>query len=97
MASTTISIFEPFPWLILNRSRKICLALQCIGVAVCSTASFHKSKFIFKNVSLFIETPLKCLFRKLLTLIIITVIIVSHNLEKKLIKVSQKRGKIMSV
>ena len=41
---------EPFPWLILNRSRKTCLALQCIGVVVCSAAFFHKSKFILKTV-----------------------------------------------
>ena len=33
-------ISEPLPWLILNRSRKTCLPLQCIGVVACSTAIF---------------------------------------------------------
>ena len=41
---------ESFPWLTRNRSRKTCLALQCIGVNVCNTAFFYKSKFILKTV-----------------------------------------------
>ena len=39
----------PFPWLVLNRFRKICLSLQCVRVAVCSTVFFHKSKFAFET------------------------------------------------
>ena len=36
----------------LNRSRKTCLALQCVRVAACGHSSFHKRKFIFENGSL---------------------------------------------
>ena len=65
----TNAIFEKFPWLILNRSRNTYPTLQRMRVVVCSTAFFHKSKFIF-------EISLKYLSRKLLTSIIIIIIIV---------------------
>ena len=42
-------IFQTFPWLVLNRSYKTCLALQCVRVVVCSTALFHKSNFTYQN------------------------------------------------
>ena len=38
VAHATNVISEPFPWLILNSSRKTCLALQYIGVVVCNAA-----------------------------------------------------------
>ena len=50
VAHATNVTSEPFPWLILNRLRKTCLVLQCIGVVVCSAAFFHKRKFILKTV-----------------------------------------------
>ena len=31
---------ELFPWLVLNRLRKICLPLQCVRLDVCSAAFF---------------------------------------------------------
>ena len=40
---------EPFFWLIIIGSRKNCLALQYIAVVVCSTAFFHKSRFVLKK------------------------------------------------
>ena len=50
VALDTNVISEPFSWLVvLNRLHKTCLALQCVTVAVCSTAFFHKRKFIFEN------------------------------------------------
>ena len=41
---------ELFPWLVLNRSCKTCLALQCIRVVVCSTAFFQKGTFILEKI-----------------------------------------------
>ena len=47
--SSTNVISKSFHWFVLNGSRKTCLAVQCVRIAVCSTGFFHKSKFIFKN------------------------------------------------
>ena len=44
-----LSLVIQFPLLILNRSRKTCLSLQCIEVVVSSTA------FVFIKVSLFVK------------------------------------------
>ena len=56
-----------------NISRKTCLALQCIGVVVYSTAFFINVSLLLKYV---FEIRQKCLFRKLLALIIIIIIII---------------------
>ena len=66
-------ISEIFTWLLLKRSRKTCLALQCVRVQYVVQPFFIKSKFTFEKN--FIEIPRKCLSGKLLTLIIIIIII----------------------
>ena len=60
-AATNV-IFEPFLWLVLNRSGKACLTLSCIIVVVCSTAFLCKSvnvnfciKFSFIKISKFYQ------------------------------------------
>ena len=50
LVPATNVIFEPFPWLEPNRSRKTCLVLQCIRVVVCNTAFFIKVSLLLKNV-----------------------------------------------
>ena len=71
-------ISEPFSWLVLNRSHKTCLALQCIRPVVCSTNFFHKNKFVFANPLL--KSRKKYLSRKFLKLIIIIVIVFTVHL-----------------
>ena len=46
-ASNVIS--KTFTWLLLNRSSKTCLALQCVRVVVCSTAFYHESNVTFEK------------------------------------------------
>ena len=50
VAPATNVITEPFPLVVPNRSRKTCLALQCIRVVVCSTAFFIKVSLFLNNV-----------------------------------------------
>ena len=45
-----VVISERFPWLVLNRSRKTCLALQFVRVVICSTAFFTKASLFSKTV-----------------------------------------------
>ena len=62
VAAATNVIFEPFLWLVLNRSGKACLTLPCIRVVVCSKAFLCKSvninfciKFILSKFQNFIK------------------------------------------
>ena len=50
VAPATNIISKLFPWLVLNRSRKICLDLQCIRVVGCMQSNF------FRKVRLFPKT-----------------------------------------
>ena len=42
-------ISQSFPWLVVSKSYKICLALQCVRVVVCSTAFFTKISLLSKT------------------------------------------------
>ena len=79
----------------LNRSRKTCLALQCVRVAACGHSSFHKRKFIFENGSLKSrKTSFQNAFDILLWLLLLyNYSKISLNLDAT--KVSRKRGKII--
>ena len=105
-----MSFLSHFPWLTLNWMRKTCPALQCIRVVVCRTAFFHKSTFIFENCLLKSRKKClsrKLLTLIIIIIIIIFVIIVIVHLltvdkkifhktrQKTLIKISQKRAKII--
>ena len=84
VASFTNVVSELFPWLVVMRSRKTCLARSA---SECSTAFFIKVRLLSK---LYIEIPQKCLSRKLLTLIIIIIITVNAHLftvAKKMIQI----------
>ena len=74
VAPVTNVVSELFPWLVVMRSRKTCLARSA---SECSTAFFIKVRLFSK---LYIEITQKCLSRKLLTLIIIIIIIVIVHL-----------------
>ena len=82
MAPATNVNSEPFPWLVLNRSRGTCPGLQCIRMVVCKTAFFIRVP-LFSNTGY--RNLAKCFSRKLLTLIIFIIIVIVHLLtvEKK--------------
>ena len=68
VALATNMISQPFPWLVLNRSYKTCLALQCVSVVVCKTIFFTKVSLLWKTN----EIPQKCLSTKLLKLLLLS-------------------------
>ena len=44
-------ISQPFPWLVVNKSYKICLALQCVRVCSASEWLYVVQSFFFTKVS----------------------------------------------
>ena len=48
LSALSNALSKLFSWLVLNRSRKNCLALQWIRMVVSSTAFFRKSMFVFE-------------------------------------------------
>ena len=71
VAAATNVISEPFPWLVLNRTRKTCLALQCIRVVVYSTVFLIKGILFSKTVY---GNPAEMSFQKTFDVIIIIIV-----------------------